>query len=231
MDGFRRYAIYYLPEPGPLADFGAEWLGWDALDGRPRPHPALNGTAIDIAALTETPRKYGFHGTVKPPFHLAGGTSASDLRDAAAALCAEAAPVQLDGLELASLGRFLALRPEGDPAPLAALAARVVRDLDRFRAPPSEAELARRRNARLSPAQEANLTRWGYPYVMDDFRFHMTLTGSIADEGLRERTLAALTPLAAPVLPRPFRIDSLCLAGADDSGRFRLIERLPLGRG
>lgn len=231
MDEYQRYAIYYLPDAGPLADFGAAWLGWDALTGTPCDHPAMNGTPVDVAALTKTPRKYGFHGTIKPPFHLAPGTTVTQLRDATAALCAQSAPVTLEALELAALGPFLALRPVGDPSALATLAGQAVKGLDAFRAPPSEAELARRRARPLSPAQEANLTAWGYPYVMEQFQFHMTLTGPIRDDTQRMATQTALAPMLSPILPRPFHITSLCLAGSDDSGRFRLIERFALAGG
>ncbi|HDR28083.1 MAG TPA: phosphonate metabolism protein, partial [Rhodovulum sp.] len=36
MEGYKRYAIYFAPEPGPLAEFGAAWLGWDPLAGTTR---------------------------------------------------------------------------------------------------------------------------------------------------------------------------------------------------
>ena len=31
----------------------------------------------------------------------------------------------------------------------------------------------------LTDRQEALLTQWGYPYVMEEFRFHITLTGAL----------------------------------------------------
>lgn len=225
MDGYRRYAIYYLPEPGPLAAFGATWLGWDVLDGCARAHPEV---AVDVARLTDTPRKYGFHGTVKPPFYLAEGTTAQGLHRAMHDLAETAAPVTLDGLALSTLGKFLALKPIGDQSALGALATRVVQDLDRFRAPPSAAELERRRAKPLSPAQDANLAAWGYPYVLDDFRFHMTLSGSIQDDADRQAALDTIAAQITPHLPRPFHVTSLCLVGSDAQDRFRLIHRYPL---
>ncbi|WP_138469484.1 DUF1045 domain-containing protein [Poseidonocella sp. HB161398] len=229
MTEFRRYAVYYLPPEGPLARFGASWLGWDVLTGRPAAQPAELAPGLDLAAITATPRKYGFHATVKPPFRLAEGESAGALAEAFAAFCASAAPVRMEALRLSRLGSFLALAAEGDPAPLRHLAAAAVRDLDRFRAPAPEAEMARRRGRGLSPAQEENLQRWGYPYVMEEFRFHMTLTGSLRAPGLAERAEAVLGPALAPLLPAPFEIGTLCLAGADREDRFRLIARHPLG--
>ncbi|WP_212523443.1 DUF1045 domain-containing protein [Actibacterium sp. MT2.3-13A] len=224
---YRRYAIYFAPEPGPLAEFGAAWLGWDPATGKEVAHPDVAALPRPVAELTETPRKYGFHGTIKPPFRLAGGQSAQALHAAAQALCARLAPVALEGLGLSRLGAFLALTPKGDTGALAALAAETVRALDRFRAPPSEAEIARRNPARLSPAQRALLEKWGYPYVLGEFRFHLTLTGRL-ERGEAGAVEAALGPVVAPLLPAPFRVDNLCLFGEAEDGRFHLLHRYAL---
>lgn len=225
MTNFKRFAVYYAPEPGPLADFGAHWLGWDMVAGTHVPHPKIEG--LDVAALTDTPRKYGLHGTVKPPFRLAPGRSLDDLAAGLDAICSRMAPITLDGLELTRLGGFLALTVMGDTTPLNHLAGCIVRDLDGFRAPLNQAELERRRKARLSPRQEELLALWGYPYVMDEFRFHITLTGKMP-RAQAEQTHARLSPLIAPLLPRPFAVGALCLVGEDEAGLFHLIHRYAL---
>ena len=215
---FTRYAIYYLPPAGALADFGARWLGWDVRRGAAAVQLDLPG----LRDATEAPRKYGFHGTLKPPFRLAEGQDFDALRDAVAALAATLASARCGGLALVPLGRFLALVPEGDAEGIGRVAAACVRDLDGFRAPPSDAELARRRAAQLSPRQEAHLSRWGYPYVMEDFRFHLTLTGRLprADIGAWTDTLRQ----HLPPLPAPFVLDRIALVGERTEGGFALIE-------
>lgn len=228
MLNYQRYAIYYICPPGPLADFGAAWLGWDVETGAEVAHPEVAGLPAPVAEITATPRKYGFHGTIKPPFRLAGGRSAEALVEEATALCARLAPVTLDALALSPLGHFLALTPRGDASALATLAAACVEGLDDFRAPAGEAELARRRSRGLSPRQEENLRTWGYPYVMEDFRFHMTLSGRLSPEAL-EATAAALEPVIPPLVPVPYPITEMALVGAEADDRFRLIKRLPLG--
>lgn len=65
---FRRYGLYYTPRPGALAEFGAAWLGWDPVAGQSMAHPAIDGLPRDISEITASPRKYGLHGTIKPPF-------------------------------------------------------------------------------------------------------------------------------------------------------------------
>ncbi|MEX0316482.1 MAG: DUF1045 domain-containing protein [Ruegeria sp.] len=223
---FTRYAIYYAPPAdADWARFGAAWLGWDMDTGTEIAHPQVD--RLDVPAITATPRKYGLHGTLKPPFRLAEGQSLPPLQDACAALAATCAPVTLAGLKIARLGRFLALRPLGDTSGLNALAAASVRELDGFRAPASDTELARRRASGLTPAQEQNLSQWGYPYVMDDFRFHITLTGRL-DKPTLAQVQTALETRLAPMLPQPFTIADLALMGEAEDGRFHLIHRYAL---
>ncbi|PWR04452.1 phosphonate metabolism protein [Meridianimarinicoccus roseus] len=226
--GFARYAVYFTPEGTGWGDFCAAWLGWDSAAGRTLSHPEVPGLPAPAAELTERPRKYGFHATLKPPFRLANGTDAGGLARATQRLAADLAPVTLDGLALDRIGGFLALVPRGDTADLSDVAARVVENLDAFRAPLSDAELARRRaGGRLSPRQQTLLDRWGYPYTHDAFRFHMTLTGPLARADA-DTARAALAPVLGPLLPRPFRMDALTLLGADDADRFHRIARYPL---
>ena len=222
-----RYAIYVTPPPGPLADFGAAWLGWDTVAGQDVAHPDIPGLPVPIAELTETPRKYGLHATMKPPFALAPGQTEAALTAAFARFCVATAPVTLDGLTVAPLGRFLALLPEGDATAVSALAADCVRAFERFRAPRTEAQLARRRAGGLTPDQEARLAKWGYPHVMAGFRFHITLTGKRPKPELPALRATLATHLA-PILPRPFPVDALSLMVENEHGRFHLLHRLPL---
>lgn len=219
MPGFTRYAVYYLPPPGPLATFGAHWLGWDVQAGRAVAQPDVPG----IGRITGQPRKYGFHATLKPPFRLAPGGDAAALGAALDALTGRMAPALCDGLQADRLGRFLALRPVGDVAAIAGVAAGIVEGIDHFRAPPDRDELARRRKARLTPAQDALLTRWGYPYVMEEFRFHMTLTGPLARD--EADTVRAHLDARLPPLPAPFVLDQVALVGEQADGTFREISR------
>lgn len=229
MAGFARYGVFFTPQPGALADFGAAWLGWDSAAGVARAHPDLPGLPVPVADLTERPRKYGFHGTIKPPFRLAPGTGAAGLDAALATFCTHTAPVTLDGLQVARLGGFVALVPVGSVDALARLAAAAVETLDGFRAPPTAADIARRDPDRLTGRQRDLLARWGYPYTHDEFRFHMTLTGPLGAQA--DAVCAALDPVVTPLIPRPFRVDALTLVGADAQDRFHQIARYPLTGG
>jgi putative phosphonate metabolism protein len=219
---FTRYAIYYTPT-GTLADLGSAWLGWNIANGISVQQPSIAEANLEL--ITRQPRRYGFHATIKPPFRLADGHSEAGLLIAFEALCRNLGPVTLDGLTVQRMGRFLALMPEGSQSALRDLAANVVRDLDPFRAPPDADELARRRKAKLSAAQEANLLSWGYPHVMDAFRFHMTLTGRLDAVDDVQHSAAAYFKGALPV---PFVINALTLVGEGADGMFHQIKRLPL---
>lgn len=219
-DTYQRFAVYYAPAPGSdLARAGAAWLGWDPATGMDMPQPDLG---LDLAALTATPRKYGLHGTLKPPMRLSGGVAS--FLDGVEALADQLAPVPLDGLRLKPIGGFLAIVTQAQPQALTDCADRIVRALDPFRAPLTENDLARRRAAGLSPRQEALLQRWGYPYVMEEFRFHVTLTGKLPPDQMPD-ALRAAHAWFDPALAQAQALDALCVFGEDASGRFHLLRR------
>ncbi|MFA8441140.1 DUF1045 domain-containing protein [Yoonia sp.] len=219
---YSRFAIYYVPAEGALADFGAAWLGWDVARGCETPQMDVPG----LHDVTMTPRKYGFHATLKAPFRLADGRTVADLDAAVSDLVTGLAPATCNGLDLTALGGFLALTPDGDMTDLRRVATACVRNLDMFRAAATDAELARRRKTGLSALQEALLTQWGYPYVMEEFQFHMTLTGRLPQDGFAQWSKAVLRHL--PDLPRPFVLDQIALCGERADGRFELIHRYML---
>ncbi len=217
---FSRFAVYVVPD-GVWGDFGAAWLGWDTRAGMP----------IEIAdplqnELTARPRKYGFHGTIKPPFRLADGATVEDVSAGLRDLCASFASVPMTSLQLAQIGPFFAMVVPDENAAIGAVAAECVQKLDVFRAPLNEKELARRRASKLTDRQEELLAAWGYPYVLDEFRFHLTLTGPV---DAPETVTTRLREATAIPLQTPLSLDSLCVAGEDEAGRFHVIDRIPFG--
>lgn len=221
-----RYAIYYAPRAdSTLWEKASAWLGYDAYGGEVVARSAPAGLQdLDLDTLTQDPKGYGFHGTLKAPFEMAAWRTEAELLDQVAR-----SAVRLPAFEVpiapAALGRFLAFQLRHPSPEMQALHALCVRDFDGFRAPPSDADLARRRKAPLTPEQDARLVEWGYPYVFEDFRFHMTLTSAIRDEALRARVLAALTDhFAAETGPHLF--DGLAVFKQDDrEAPFRILQR------
>lgn len=208
-----RYALYYCPPEGSdLYRFGCRWLGRDALTGNPLEQPALADISPErLAEVTHDARHYGFHGTLKPPFRLHKQATEEQLVGSLARFAAQLRPFNAPPLVLKELSGFLALQfPRSSPE-IDTLAGACVTALDRFRAPASEAELAKRRAAGLSERQEAMLVRWGYPYVMDCFRFHMTLTCRLPDEAERAAFRKALEPMVARFTAEPLRVEAVAL--------------------
>jgi len=219
LSGTMRHAVYYAPPAGhALHRLGSAWLGRDALAGRDLRQEPVDGPSPDeLRAWTASARRYGLHATLKPPFRLAAGMDPEWLCAAMAALADRHGPVEIR-LRLASIDGFLALLP-CDPVPpaLPALAAACVADLDAFRAAPAAAELARRRGAGLTSRQEELLQRWGYPHVMEEFRFHITLTDRLPP--VQAGTLMPiLAERFAAVLAHPLCLDSLSLFAEPEEG-------------
>ena len=193
----KRYALYWAPKPdSALWRTGCAVLGRDAATGETLPQPKLSGLDDPrFKELTASPRLYGLHATLKPPFRLAPGSSEDKLRERLEAFVAKRRPFRITGMALAPLSRFLALVPHGPSVELDLLARDCVDHFDCFRAPFTQAELDKRRSCELTSRQETLLSRWGYPYVMEEYRFHITLTGSVQDSAERESCLQGLTNL------------------------------------
>jgi hypothetical protein len=179
-------------------------------------------------ALTTEPRAYGFHATLKAPFHLHRDVSEPELIEALAQFGPRHHAPKAFAATLGILDGFAALTPAISVPALDALAEQCVRDLDRFRAPMTDAERARRLKQPLTDRQREYLDRWGYPYVLDEFRFHMTLTGR-AEPKLQSAVLALLRQqLAAHELGGHILVDQIALLRQGDSSRFRVIHAAPL---
>jgi hypothetical protein len=103
-----------------------------------------------------------------------------------------------------------------------------VESLDRFRRPADAREVERRRAGGLNAKQDAYLLRWGYPYVFDEYRFHITLTGRL-DDGARERLIPFLEHTASPMAGVPVPVVDLCVVvEREANGDFTLLKRFPL---
>jgi putative phosphonate metabolism protein len=218
VEGYARYAVYWAPAPGSaLAREGAAWLGHDPTTGEEDAARAADPRVAE-------PRRYGLHATLKPPFRLAEGATAGALDAAMAALAGRLRVAEAPGLAVDAALGFLGLRPAGPCPEIDAVAAACVTELDGFRAPLTAEERARRLASGLDdPARIALLDRWGYPYVLDAFRFHVTLTGRL-DAATAEATRAEVEARFGPLLAPVFALDRLCLFGDPGAGRpFRLL--------
>jgi hypothetical protein len=218
-----RYAVYLAPPPeSALWRFGSAVVGRDAASGETRLGFAPDG--FDAAAWRSM--------TTEAPFRLADDASPSDLSGALAELAREgrpfaAGPLAVSTLALGEAGAFVALTQPAPAPEIARLEERVVRGLDSFRAPPNEAERARRDPARLTARQRESFERWGYPYALAEFRLHFTLTNAVDDAERIAETLAR--EFAGRVADPELVVDALALFVQKPDGDFVIDQRFPLG--
>lgn len=228
-----RIAIFFAPSfDHPLWQAGSQWLGRDANGD----HESFVGLEEQLTDpdLTESPRRYGFHATLKPPFVLKSGDEAEEIAQAARAIAAQVPAFQMPTLSVQILDGFLALRParHDDPAQLDLnrLADSMVRGLDRFR-PPTTAEQITQRSGGLNAQQRAMLEQWGYPFILGTWRFHMTLSRRLNKPSDRpESALASARAFFAPVLGQPLWCRDVCLFfEPTPESEFVVWQRVPLG--
>ena len=207
-----RYAIYYTPSlQHPLAHAAMTWLGRNGFDDKVVP------TYHGFEDLVAAPRKYGFHGTLKAPFRLAEGHNEAELLAQFQDFAARQKSFTLPALTLARLGPFFALVPSASNQDLQKLCDDCVTHFEPFRAPLSEADIARRKPETLTSKQCAHLMAWGYPYVFDEFRFHLTLTGQVP-QTRASNVEAALHAHFAEFIDQSLAIDMLALFVEPEAG-------------
>lgn len=227
-----RYAIHFTPSPGePLTQAAAAWLGRDVYSGQSVEPPPMIGLGMqEISYHTALPRRYGFHGLIKAPFRLEDGVTEQALLRALMHFAGNHQPFYLPPLEVSKLGNIFALMPSWPCETLNFLAASVVQEFDRYRAPLTDSEIDRADPDRLSASQLTNLQRWGHPYVMDEYRFHMVLTGGVmvADCPRIER---AIRKVFEPLVEKPLEFSNLALFVEDEPGApFRVHSLHPMGQ-
>jgi putative phosphonate metabolism protein len=207
-----RYASYHTPESDhPLTMAAVKWLGRDAF-GRPVSEPFLPAgwTQAEHERLVADPARYGFHATLKAPFSLAAHRTEAELVDSVRRLQVTGQELVIPSLELQQIDGFFALAPAKPVSAIQDFAALVVRQFDEFRAPLTPAEIARRNPEKLSERQRCHLENWGYPYVFEEFFFHMTLTSRVPPENA-SLVRSVLENHFADFIGKPHWIDHVAL--------------------
>jgi putative phosphonate metabolism protein len=228
-----RFAIYFVPAAGSaLYRFGAAVLGYDCYTGEDVERlPDRGLTQAEWAALTAEPRRYGFHATLKAPFRLRAGLDPEDLLASVRKLAASIPTAPTLEPVVGLIGGFVAIVPATQSPALDRLAAECVTAFERYRLPMSAQERDRRLAAGLSPHHAANLDRFGYPYVFEEFRFHMTLTGRIGPDRRAAVHSLLQSQFARACGHGTIQLNRLALVRQDHSDTsFRVIGHAALGR-
>lgn len=231
MSAGARYAVYFVPTAeSTLFRFGTSVLGYDSYVGVDAPFFAQSAFwPRPWAGVVREPRRYGFHATLVAPFFLHTHFDERDLLNALARFSAAPHDIPVIHLTIRRLSSFVALTPLRPVPRMQQLAAECVRTFDCFRAALTASDRTRRSAAGLTRTQMHNLDRWGYPYVFNDFQFHMTLAGPV--EASELSAVFTLLENAASNLA-PFDhvpIDHITLLRQDKADQpFRVIRQWPL---
>lgn len=225
-----RLAIYFSPEPdSSLANEAALWLGRDAYSSTRLNHrPPLFISKERMMQITTSPKHYGFHATIKPPFSLKRGVDVDIVGAELERFCKKRDGFLLPPLQLSLVDGFFCLLPTQKCIRLHQLAEETVQNFDHFRADPSEKELTRRKSRGLTGYQEKMLRTWGYPYVMDAFRFHLTLTERVENEEEIPLIHRELDRRFQPRMLRNVPFSSLALFLEEDGRLMHCIKRFSL---
>ena len=229
LDNFSRFAVYYVPPKSDhLAKFAAAWFGWDIYQGMKVNYPKLHDLNYHIKEITSIPGKYGLHGTLKAPFFLAHDKTIEELRLSMSLLARSIKKFEIPSICLGIIDEFIAIVPTSQNESIHSLAKKCLEDLDSFREAESDEILNKRRSGRLSTSEEHNLLKWGYPYVLDDFQFHLTMTGKLPLKVCRH-VFSVLNSELQEVLNAPLFISKICLVGENKmDGKFGVIEEFSL---
>jgi hypothetical protein len=228
-----RYALSYVPEKdSPLSNFGREWLGRDIDTAEELEQHQVPGVAKErLKELTHWRRSDGLHGVLKPPFHLNPGSSFNGLMDTAHLFAQFLEQVEIPQLEVNIIGKFVALTPTIASRQLVELASDCVRVFEGYRKPIMVDVDSRYRHDKLTVYQKRMLKHWGYPYVMEEFRFFIPLTDRIEDDEERNLITKAITKISKPVLKQPLSIRELTVLGQiSRQDPMRIVTRIPFGR-
>lgn len=205
-----RFALYFAPDiRSQLWNRACRWFDCPPDEDRRSSTGLREPIGLDtFLSATRSARRYGFHATLKPPMRLVETATKKNFLRAVEDFAATLPPVDLGLLELSNLHGFLALMPDEQTRDLSDLAAQCVKHFDPFRAELTDLEKHKHRAPGLNPRQEELLAQYGYPYVLDDFRLHFTLTDRLAPD-LSEQFFAAANDWFADALSQPYHLDRL----------------------
>ena len=221
-----RYAIYFvLAADTRLYRYGSSILGYDCYTGAAVDFPdELGDGAVNWDELTAAPRRYGFHATLKAPFHLLSSATERQLVNALQNFAALGHVIHKFTPTVRLFDGFFAVVPVSVDAALDTFAATCTAIFDAYRAPMSPQERARRIASGLNQSQIQNLDRWGYPYVHSEFRFHMTLTGKVPTRRRKAVVETLLNGLHRMGVEPSIAIDRLALLKQESAeASFRIV--------
>ena len=236
MKKYSRYAIYYAPpKESSLEEFGRYWFGWDPLNAKLINNKQrinyLNGFGIknlkNIDKNVLIAKKYGFHGTLIPPFKLNKNYSTNLLFKKTEDIAKKFKKFKFYKFKLKKMNNFYAFVQNKKNNNINKLSNRLVRELFKFRSPLTKKEIDRRNPSKLSKLQLNILYKWGYPYLMSEFNFHMTLASEVTGNKLYLE-LKKIERNKEIILNEINNFDKIYIFGENQKGMFENLENFSL---
>ncbi len=223
---YKRYAIYYVPSENSELDlFGKCWLGWDPYKGEETTKSDLSKLPSfkKFSSLVLTPKQYGFHGTIKAPFKLKNEYTYNDLENKVREISKQIHSFYFDQLIIEKLGNFIGLIPTNN-LKVNAVSNKFVEELDYLRDELSESEIKKRKPHKLTSNQKQMLFKWGYPYVFDEFKFHLTLTSKLNVVEIDD-VFRSLQNILKQVNLNKISFNNICIFGQKSDEKFYFVQR------
>ena len=236
MTNYKRVAIYFLPKKNSsLENFGKNLLGRDinkkkkiSLTRRQKYFINRGFTYFDeLKDYCEEPAKYGFHATLKAPFRLKRNVKTKNFYDVISHIAAQHSRFKIKGLKIVYSKKFTFITSRKPNKLLINLENDLVKHLDTFRAELNKTEIKKRIPDSLTFKQNKYLKEWGYPFVLDQFKFHMTLMNQNNNK-LSNKQKLELEKLIYKISNNLLEFNEISLLGENKNGYFEEIKRFKL---
>lgn len=236
MTNYKRVAIYFLPKKNSsLENFGKNLLGRDinkkkkiSLTRRQKYFINRGFTYFDeLKDYCEEPAKYGFHATLKAPFRLKRNVKTKNFYDVISHIAAQHSRFKIKGLKIVYSKKFTFITSRKPNKLLINLENDLVKHLDTFRAELNKTEIKKRIPDSLTFKQNKYLKEWGYPFVFDQFKFHMTLMNQNNNK-LSNKQKLELEKLIYKISNNVIEFNEISLLGENKNGHFEEIKRFKL---
>ena len=236
MTNYKRVAIYFLPKKNSsLENFGKNLLGRDinkkkkiSLTRRQKYFINRGFTYFDeLKDYCEEPAKYGFHATLKAPFRLKRNVKTKNFYDVISHIAAQHSRFKIKGLKIVYSKKFTLITSRKPNKLLINLENDLVKHLDTFRAELNKTDIKKRIPDSLTIKQNKYLKEWGYPFVFDQFKFHMTLMNQNNNK-LSNKQKLELEKLIYKISNNVIEFNEISLLGENKNGHFEEIKRFKL---
>ncbi|MBL7004053.1 MAG: DUF1045 domain-containing protein [Gammaproteobacteria bacterium] len=226
----QRFALYFTcAAEDSLYQKATEWLGHCIYNQNNDLSPSFSLESNQYR-MVQKAAHYGFHATLKPPFRLRSGTTQAELEEHLQDFTLTIPPFKCSALKINAIHNFIALTPSQTCNELNHLAAQCVLEFEYFRAPLNEAERQKRLSSSLTSRQLQLLNQYGYPYVLDEFRFHMTLSDRLPSNMINDAMLQLMVEFS-PFLSSNLEVDHIYLCQqTKPSEPFYIVRSYPLAK-